>query len=292
MLRMLEFQLAELWVNLRRNGLLTIAAMATVTCALSVTGLVYLTDRNFRRLLADQAAQTMIAAHLKKGLDEPQTAEVRAQIEALEGVASLEYVSPEAGWERYKKQIGLDSELLEGESRLPAKFNVEPVDPEQTSRLAEQLKRVPGVDDVRYGGDVVEKLNSLIRLVRRTATVALGLLALATFTIISNAIRLTIYARRREIRIMQLVGAQDGFIRLPFVLEGLVDGTVGAGLACVAVSLLYSELRDVVSHSASFVRLLDLAELMPQFAIGLVLLGTVAGATSSLMAVRRFLREE
>lgn len=291
-MRTLEFVIGELWVNLRRNGLLTVAAVVTMTCSLATVGLVWLVDRNFQRLLADQAAQAMIAVHLKKGLSDEQMATVRAGIEALAGVLRADYVSPEAGWDRYKKEIGLDEALLEGESRLPPKFNVVPVDPQQTTVLAQQLAALPGVDDVRYGGEVVEKLNALVRLVRQTAAVALAMLTLATFAVISNAIRLTIYARRREIRIMQLVGAGDGFVRMPFLLEGLTHGIVGAGLAYVVVDLLYTRLRDVVAHSASFVRLLDLAELRPGFPIGLLALGALFGAASSLISMRQFLRED
>lgn len=291
-MRTLEFILGELWVNLRRNGLLTVAAVVTMTCSLATVGLVWLTDRNVQRLLADQAAQAMIAVHLKKGLSDEQMAAVREAIDGLPGIASAEYVSPEAGWERYKKEIGLDSELLEGESRLPPKFNVEPADPELTATLAQQLSSVPGVDDVRYGGEVVDKLNALVRLVRQTAAVALAMLTLATFAVISNAIRLTIYARRREIRIMQLVGAGDGFVRMPFLLEGLTHGIMGGCLAYFVVDSLYARLRGVVAHSASFVRLLDLGELRPGFPIGLLALGALFGAVSSLISIRQFLKED
>jgi cell division transport system permease protein len=264
----------------------------TVATSLVVLALFYLINLNFQSLLAQEARKAQISAYLDRGLSEAQLARVRKEIEALPEVGKCEYVSSEAAWERTKKS--LDSEfldLLQGASRLPAKFSVRPAEPEATERLAGQLAGIKGVEDVRYGAEIVGRLNRLVWQVRRVGWGLLALLAFATCAIISNAIRLTIYARRREIRIMQLVGATNGFVRAPFVLEGLVHGVTGALLAVAVSFLLYGQFREAAATVTPFLRLVGFEELMPQLALGLLGVGVLFGVGGSLLSMRRFLRE-
>lgn len=291
-MRTIEFQIGELFVNLRRNGFLTFAASMTVMVSLSLFGVFVLLDLNVQNLLGEQARMAQISAFLKRGLSEPELAAIRAKIEKIPGVASVEYVSSQAGFERLRKSLSLEGlEEFEGQSRLPAKFSVRPKAPEMIDGVAKQLRGIEGVEDLQYGAAIVATLNDLVRQARRVGAVGLVLFGLATCAVILNAIRLTIYARRREIRIMQLVGATDGFIRTPFLLEGLFHGVVGALLAAGGTSLLYGLVRDFNETVNPWLKLVSFSELMPGFALGLVLLGMLVGGGSSLLAMHRFLRE-
>ncbi|MBI2302798.1 MAG: ABC transporter permease [Armatimonadetes bacterium] len=264
----------------------------TVMFSLTLFGLYVLFNRNVQCVLGQQARQAQISAFLKSDLDEPGQAQLRTAIEALPGVRAVEFVSSEAGFERLRKSLNLEGlEEFEGKSELPAKFEVQPDRPEDNEALAGQLKGLAGVEDVQYGGAIVATLNGLVREAHRVGILGLVLFGIATCAVISNAIRLTIYARRREIRIMQLVGATDGFVRVPFLLEGLFHGILGAGLAVVVSSVLYDLFSRASGQLNPWLRLVSFGELMPQFGLGLVALGMVIGAGSSLLSMHRFLRE-
>jgi len=290
----LEFQLGELLTNLRRNGILTLAAVMTVVSSLSILALFYLLHCNLSRLLDDETRKAQISAFLDKGLQEAEQNELRSKIAAIAGVEDVEFVSSQAAMERMLRDMALspdDEKLLGGESRLPAKFAVRPADPAAIEAIAEQLKALPGVEEVLFQRDVVAPLNELRVRARQFGWAALLVLGLATCGIISNAIRLTLYARRREIRIMQLVGATDGFVRTPFVMEGVFHGLVGGLLALGVTSALYDQVRDLNEKINPWLKTVTLSELMPAFAVGLVVLGVAFGMGSSLISIRRFLRE-
>jgi len=290
----LEFQLGELLTNLRRNGILTLAAVMTVVSSLSILALFYLLHCNLSQLLDDQTRKAQISAFLAKGLQEAEQNQLRAKIAAIPGVEDVEFVSSQAAMERMERVMELGPEeraLLGGESRLPAKFAVRPADPAAIGAIAEQLQKLAGVEEVRYQQSIVAPLNELRVRARQFGWTALLVLGLATCGIISNAIRLTLYARRREIRIMQLVGATDGFVRAPFVMEGVFHGLVGGLLALGVTSALYDQVREINENINPWLKTVTLGELMPAFAVGLVVLGVAFGAGSSLVSIRRFLRE-
>ncbi|NUP98956.1 MAG: ABC transporter permease [Armatimonadetes bacterium] len=294
-MRTLEFQLGELITNLRRNGVLTLAAVVTVMASLTILALFFLLQRNFQHLLDQQVNKAQISAFLARGLPETEISRLRQEIGALPGVAGLEYVSSEMAMERLQQTLGWSPEelkLLGDKSRLPAKFAIRPADPEQIAPLAQQLGKLQGVEDVRYGEKVVGPLTQLKRRFEQFGWAALLVLGVATSGIIGNAIRLTIYARRREIRIMQLVGATDGFIRTPFVLEGLVHGVTGGLLALAVTAELYHQVRAANSVINPWMELVSLDQIMPLMALGLVGIGVLFGAGSSLLSIRRFLRED
>ena len=294
MLQRTEFLLGELVTNLRRNGLLTLAAVITVMCSLVVFGLFNLANANLQNVLLEESRKAQISAFLAKDLKEDARAKLEQQIRALPEARDVAYVSSKEAFERLKHDI--DSPVLdtlgdESEGRLPAKFSVTPRDTKDIDALAKQLKALPGVTDVNYGGQVVRLLNDLLKQVRVAGYIALILLALATCAIISNAIRLTIYARRREIRIMQLVGATDWFIRVPFMLEGLFHGLVGGLLAVLVTFALYRHMAHVAESLLPFLKLVKPESLRLAYTLGLSSLGSVIGIGSSLVSMRQFLKE-
>ena len=294
-LQRIEFQLGELVTNLRRNGLLTLAAVITVMCSMVVFGLFDLANRNLQQVLREEARKAQISAFLDKGLSEPDRVAVEQAIRAVPNVAECTYVSSQEGFERLKKD--LDSNVLsaldqEGQHRLPAKYTVTPRNAASINQVAEALKGIAGISDVVYGKEVVSALNDLLLHVKHIGAIALFMLALATYAIISNAIRLTIYARRREIRIMQLVGATDGFIRVPFLLEGLFHGVVGGALAVAVTFTLYGHMAGASTKLMPFLKLVQPHELVGTYTLTLIGAGAAIGVLSSVMSMRQFLAQE
>src|SRR5262249_12346133 len=143
---------------------------------------------------------------------------------------------------------------------------------------------------VSTGTKVLENLLRIARLVRLTGLACAGLLLLATMAVISNAIRVTLFARRREIRIMQLVGATNWFIRLPFMFEGVFDGALGAALACAAVATGYHYLSRVALTSVPLLSEFHTTVSFPALCGALTAAGITIGALGSIITMRRFLR--
>jgi len=137
---------------------------------------------------------------------------------------------------------------------------------------------------------VTAKLLTVARGVKLAGVVVGVFLCLATLTVINTTIRLTIYARRREIRIMQLVGATKWFIRLPFLLEGLFQGLIGGILAAVLVSAGYAWVTEQVARNLQFLKLVDASSFLTLFAVSMVLAGALFGVVGSLTGIRRYLR--
>jgi cell division transport system permease protein len=158
--------------------------------------------------------------------------------------------------------------------------------------LADRLAASPGVVDVRYGQDDVERVTALLGVTRVSAFV-LGLaLCFATILIIYNTIRLTLYARRDEIEIMSLVGATASFVRAPFVLEGAIQGLLGGAAAVAALLAVEEALLVGLERALSFARGagVELELVPPPYLFGLVLAGCALGVVGSLLAVGKFLR--
>jgi len=213
-------------------------------------------------------------------------------------VSDVKFVSKEEALRQTAERVGLDAELLQTNTGdepifanpLPDSFTVRTVNPQDIPQVAREAGQVVGVAKVRYAQQLTEKLLVLARGIKISGVVVGVLLALATLMVISTTIRLTIYARRQEIRIMQLVGATNWFIRVPFIIEGILDGLAGGALAAAILLPLYSYVEEYVGHNLQFVDLIYSTEALLLFGLGLVLCGILFGAAGSLMGLHRYVR--
>jgi cell division transport system permease protein len=290
----IEFLLGELFTNLRRNGLLTVAAVITTMWCLVVFGVFNLVNLNLQRVLRELTSQAQISVYLPADIQDAERQRFEQAIRAVPGVLDCKFVSGAERFEQLKKNLDstvLSALDLEAAKYFPPKFSVIPTDSGHIEAVAKALERIAGKDNVAYAAKVVEGLNNLLRQAQWIGWVALVLFALATCAIISNAIRLTIYARRREIRIMQLVGATDWFIRVPFVLEGLVHGVCGGVLAVLVTSSLYGYLARASATLVPFLKLEQPRSLLGPYSLLLIALGALIGMGSSALSLRRFMRE-
>ncbi len=206
----------------------------------------------------------------------------------MQGVADATLVTPEQALAAFRDRGEEAAALVDGvrAQLLPASVEIEVTDDyatlEQVQTLARHVASLGGIHDVDYGREDHAKFSALSRVIRFGGAAAALLVALATAFIVSNTIRLTVFARRSEIGILKLVGATNSFVRLPFLLEGGIWGASGGGFA---VLFLYVSDR-IVSHELH-VRLFG-----PQLAYGLVTTGVLLGVAGAVLAVRRFLDVE
>ncbi len=180
-----------------------------------------------------------------------------------------------------------------GEAALPASIEVRApgLGVEQAHQLAARLRAVPGAADIDFGNAWLDRLEQLLRRLRQVGAVLFGVLSVAAAVLVANTLRLGVYARRDELEIMKLVGATDAFVELPFLIEGLLQGLIGAGLATLSLLALYAalapRLHGAVALAAHFTR----ADVLPFSLLASLWGGGAAlGLVASAVAVSRFLR--
>lgn len=286
-----EFLVEEALVNLRRNGLMTLAAVGTVALALSVFGGFSLIIWRLERVASSLPPKFAIDVFLKDNVSRQRAKELQVEIAKHPNIAKVTFKPKEQAWPEFQKELQQEITAALPYNPLPDSFVIELKDASRTGAVSAWLKSLPEVDAVRDARQEVEIILSVATVVRWVGIIGTVLLLVATSVIIYNAVRLTVFARRREIRIMQLIGATSGTIRAPFVLEGMVQGLLGAWVACgliLAVSRLvsYFVLRKLV-----FIDSLGGSPL-PVWTVFLALsiLGAAIGATVSLLSVRKYLQ--
>ncbi len=290
------FLLQEGWEAAVRNGLVTLAAISNTAVALLILGGLVLFGMNVEHMAALQAQAAVITVELAEDAD---SGEVEKMLWANPLVNDVRFVSKEEALRQMAERIGLDAALLEtdigGEplfaNPLPDSFTVRTVDPQDIPQVAREAEQIEGVAKVHYAQQLTEKLLALARGIRISGVVVAVLIAVATLMVISTTIRLTIHDRRQEIRIMQLVGATNWFIRVPFVIEGVLDGLAGGAVAAAILLPVYSYVQDYVGHNLQFIDLIYSTEALLAFGVGLVLCGIVFGAAGSMMGLHRYLRQ-
>ncbi|MBI2360407.1 MAG: ABC transporter permease [Deltaproteobacteria bacterium] len=246
-------------------------------------------------LLHGWKSQVQVFAYLDNGAGAVDA--MVKQVRSYPEVERVGYVSKAEAWEKFRRSLGAQSGVLEGLNAdiLPASLEIT-LAPSHRSRaavegLARRLRAVAGISEVEYPEEWVEKLGLLVLGIRWTKWVLGGFLFVATLLIVGSTVRLAFLARRDEIEIMQLVGASAGLIKAPFVIEGMIQGIVGASLALFGLWLVFLLLRERVPSSLAVfvpggaVRFLDL-----RGAGVLLVLGLAMGTGGSLFALRKFLK--
>lgn len=282
----------EAFVSLFRNGWLAASATGMVLVSLFLLGFVSLFALNaahFSRLVENQVE---VAVFLQDNLAPDLVRQLGRELRQIKGVAQVTFVSKEEALAKLKRDLGDKSGLLSGleENPLPDSFRLRPKDAAAVPLIAKEAAALPGVEKVRYGEGVVEKLVKITNSVRLAALALVALFGLAAVFLIVTTIRLSILSRQEEIGIMKLLGATNWFIRGPFVLEGLIIGASGALLATAILYWGYTALVGQVEQAALifFQPVTEKAVLLPVFG-AIFGAGLILGALSSALSVHRFL---
>jgi cell division transport system permease protein len=278
--------------NLGRNGWMTFASLSAVTVTLLLLGIFLLLAYNVAEFSKKIESQVEMNVYVKDGAAAGQVQELQRQISSLPGVHKVVYVSKEQGLQELREKFQDKKELLEGlekENPLPDKFVVRAAEPTKTAEIASRIETLPMVDKVNYGKGTVEKIFTVTSMVRNVgAAFVIGLCFTALF-MISNTIKITIFARRREIEIMRLVGATNWFIRWPFLVEGLLIGMLGSLLPIAIIAFGY----EYIIQNVGGIMLFTFAPFDPlvhTVALILLMIGGLIGMLGSVMSISRFLR--
>lgn len=288
-----EYFVTEAVKSLRHNGLMSIASITTVALSLLILGTFLMMVLNLNHLASELESKVEISVYLKDSLDDRATREVGTRITQLTGVTEVTFVSKDEALVKFKQRLGEQQSLLSalGDSNpLPNAFEVKVDQPAQVKPVAQAISQLNGVENAKFGQEVVEKLFQLTQMIRIFGLILIIFLAFAALFIISNTIRITVFARRREIGIMKYVGATDWFIRWPFLLEGIILGFGGALIAVLFLAQSYNMLTDKVVQSMAFLPLIPRYPFVTEISLFLLVAGTVIGALGSTISLRRFLK--
>jgi cell division transport system permease protein len=279
-------------VNLWRAPLPSLLAVITIALALFLGGSLAFTVVGARALLASWGAQPAVTAYLDRALSDEQARGVADQVRAVAPETEVVFVSPAQALDRLRVQLGELGGALDGLSRnpLPATVELSPRRGGDLRALAGRVSQVPGVAEVDYGREWVDRLEALGSALRGFGTASLALVGLAALLVVANTIRLAVYARRDEIEIMKLVGATDRYVRAPFLLEGAVQGLCGAALAVSGLLAVQRLLLPRAAAAFAFASGAQAPHLSAQHCALLAAAGALVGLCGSYLAVARFLR--
>ena len=292
-LRTGEYFTQEVFRSLKRNNWMSFASVGTVAVSLFVLGVFLILVLNMNRLAATLESQVQISVYLQDDLKPADREDLQQDIAHMQGIESIRYVSREEAKARLADRLGDQKYLLDAlgdKNPLPDSFELTVVHPDMVETAAKAIEHMNGVESAKYGQDVVEHLFDITRLMRIFGVALMVLLAGATIFIISNTIRLTVFARRKEIAIMKYVGATDWFIRWPFLMEGVVLGFIGGILAAIALRSFYAAMAAKIYNTLAFFPLMPQYPFMNYVTMTIILSGMVVGAIGSTISLKRFLK--
>ena len=291
--RTLKYFFKEALKSMKRNGLMTLASISTVALSLFMLGVFLCGVINLNNMASSLENQVQLSIYLKDGLTTDQIMAVGKQIKAIPNLKHLEFVNKEQAMKEFKARLGDQQQLVNAlgdVNPLPNSYVLtfdNPSDVKATAKLAATFQ---GVESTHYGQDIVEELFRITQVIRIGGIVLIGFLAAATLFIISNTIRLTVFARRKEIAIIKYVGATNGFIRWPFLIEGMLLGLVGAVIAVLCVGEFYHFITMEVSESLAFFPLVPMFPFFYDVAIYILGGGIVVGAIGSTISLKQYMK--
>jgi cell division transport system permease protein len=289
----LGFFLAEALKNLRLNLLMSITAVTTTFICILVFGLGLLVSAHIQGVIGSVREDVSVEAFMPNATSE----EVDALANEVEGwpeVADVTTVSEEEAFAEFKDKFEDQPDLYEDLDLgvLPASVQIQLTDPDNANAVAERLKQQGfSESNLSYPQQTIDRLNAITSYVIWGLYGATLLFLIASVLLISNAIRLSIFARRKEIEVMKLVGASDGFVRTPFVFEGLLQAFAGASLAAFAVIWINLLFVDWSRNALPYVPISSDAVNHFSTLLLLIAVGVAIGVIGSFLSVTRFLRK-
>lgn len=286
-----------------RNGWMSFASASAISISLFILGVFLMLGMNVNKWTKDVENQVEINVFLEGDVTVEQIERIKTEIGSIPEVSNWTFISKDEALTYLRERLGEDGQLLlegfEGvDNPLPASFKVEVHRPIEVTVAADKIAaldngyQIKRIWKIEYGKGTVEMLFKITNVIRNVGLVlVLGLAATAMF-LISNTIKLTIVARRREIGIMKLVGATNGFIRWPFFIEGVLLGVIGSAIPVVILLIGYAELVEAsrLNLGVMLIQMLPVREIGPQVAMLLIGIGLLIGVWGSTLSVRKFLK--
>ncbi len=291
----LDYFFRSAFRGIRENLFVTILSVVTITVSLLTLSVFFFLYLNLRASAARWGGDVQVVAYLEGSVSADEVNHLSEMISRLPGVSAVKYVSMQDALARFRHDLGGQSGILDGltYNPLPASFEIHLREggrnPEQVREVAARVAELSSIEEVQYGEEWLAQYATFLKLLQVVAAVIGAFLLLGSVLIVSNTIRLAVYARREEMEILSLVGASSAFVRTPFLIEGVAQGFLGAVLA---VSILYAGYRHLLSRIEDSL-LLSVGGFEPIFLpvpalLALLGIGAAVGLFGSALSVRRF----
>ena len=290
--RNIEFLIQEAFIGIRRNGLMAFASISTIALSLGVLGAFVLVALGINNFASAQLKEFEIAVHVRRQAGEKGAREIASEVRGMKYVESVTMMDRNKEWLEFRrKHPDIESAGLP-RNPLPYTMRVRVSEPARIGAIAARIRAMPNIDRVNEGNEILSRVMMIVRVLKIVSIIGVAALLVTAVFIISNAIKLTLYARRREIRVMQLVGATNSFIRAPLVIEGIVFGACGALLASLLLRVSSGYLCRLAGEITPMLAQFRCGVAPPQVTLALVLVGAAIGALGSFVSIRRFLHDE
>lgn len=291
-LQTVEYYFREVTTSMVRNRWMTFASIGTVAVSLFILGVFLILVVNMTKMASSLESQVQISAYLNDALPQEGRDEVEKMAKDLPGVSKVEFIPKDKALEILRERLGDRKKILDAlddSNPLPNYFLVTVKSADDVKKTAAAIADLYGVDEVKYGQDVAANIFDLTHLIRLFGFFLMLLLTGATIFIIANTIRLTVFARRREIAVMKYVGATDWFIRWPFILEGIALGFIGGGISVLALRSFYAAMAAKIYSTLAFFPMVEQYPFMNYITVALIVAGIVVGILGSTVSLKRFL---
>jgi len=288
--------LTEGFTNTYKNFLMSLASISMVIASLLIFGIFLMITINLNYNLNQIEKQLEIVVFLERDISEMQADNIELQLKDDSRVMDFVRISKEQAFAEMAEMLE-DSSLLEGLTPdfLSESFRIHLISPEDSNTFSSELKKLDGVDEIVFPKVLLEKMTQVLKWVNVGTMVVLVVLLIISVSIIANTIKLTVFARRKEIGIMKYVGANDWFIRWPFIIEGMIIGLLGALISFVTTSYFYNVAEkwantELVSYGVgNFLRVVPLENISGSILFVYIIIGMVMGAAGSVISVRKHL---
>ena len=288
-----EYFIKEVYTSFKRNIWMTLASIFTVVLSLFILGFFSIVILNLNKMADTLESQVQISVYLKDDLSQEEIDETKETLSKIEGLQDIKFTTREEAMKNFKERLGDQQFLLDAlddTNPLPNSFSLTVTSPQQVKTIADTAAALDSVESASYSQDIINHLFNLTHLIRLIGVALIILLTGAAIFIISNTMRLTVFARRKEIAIMKYVGATDWFIRWPFLLEGICLGFIGGGLATIFLYIVYNQVTQEIYEAMAFFPLIPQHPFIDYISLAILVAGIIIGALGSTISLKRFLK--
>lgn len=292
----LRYFIARALLNIRQNVLVNVLTIGTITLALLIVSLFLLVFVNLESTADEWSGKIQVTAYFDTEPTPQELSAIMARVKAIEGTDEVGYVSRQEAMKRFRNRLKGQETLLDGVSAdvLPSSIEITLKRKSREDAAMEayvaRLRKVPGIAEVQYGEEWVRRFNTFMNFLRFVGALLGGFLLMAVLFIVSNTIKLTIYARKEEIEVMDLVGATRFFIKAPFLIEGIIQGAAGALLSLLILVAVYFGFLHSATNFVNFSSsVTGLSFLPPVYIAGIFAAGVILGFLGSLTSLKRFI---
>ena len=292
----MSYLVGEGFRNVLKNKKSTSAALTIMCMAMFMFGIFFVLGDNINYVMSQVQSEQGFKVFLHKDTPETEISKIESKIRAIEGINTVEYVSKAQGWNEFRESLKQYKEVLTdgyGSDDFQDSFTVTLTDLELNDSAQQKIKEIEQVETITSSDTTISTLVSIAKGIRLVTFVILLILVFISIFIITNTIKLTVHSRRKEISIMKYVGATNGFIRWPFVVEGIIIGLISALITVFIVGIVYNTATNNLIQTSVFkqlnLKLYTFSDMFNMLLMTYIALGAGIGIIGSSISMRKYL---